>query len=153
MEFVFYESQERPLAIAEFNEAINNVKRFQNKEAIDPLFEHLTDDDWKKLRDTTKEYHSWLQEELYKFQPLPLTANSKFTAASIRSKLGEFNKIVNPIMNKPKPKETKKEEVKKDETKKEEKTGGENKDTANKEEGKMEVEEPQKSDEIKMDVE
>jgi heat shock protein 4 len=111
------EAQERPIAVSEFNNAIENGKRFLNKQGIDEAFFHLTDDDWAKLRDTNKEYKTWMAEEVYKQGSKALTDPPAFTADSVRRKLANYNQICNPIMNKPKPKEvpkateTKKEEV------------------------------------------
>ena len=43
----FYESQERPIVISEFNNAVETVKKFLNKNGIDENYFHLNDDESK----------------------------------------------------------------------------------------------------------
>jgi heat shock protein 4 len=117
----YFESQERPLATSDFNNVLESAKKFLNKQGIDEAYFHLSDDDWAKIRSTHKEFSVWLKEEQYKQGALPLTSPVAVTAANIKAKMFEFSKIVDPIMNKSKPKvEAPKVEVKKEEPKKEE---------------------------------
>jgi len=110
----------RPNAFSTLQTAVENYSNWLNTSVGDEKYSHITDEDRQKCHQKCDEVSSWMYDMMDKTGSMAPTADPIVTASSILSKVKELNRVVSPIMNKPKPKPKPKEEPKA-EAKKEEK--------------------------------
>ncbi|XP_026331704.1 97 kDa heat shock protein-like isoform X2 [Hyposmocoma kahamanoa] len=96
----------RPQALDDFSLAIQLVnKAVDQYRAGDVKYSHLTDGDIQKVIDACKNALNWLEQARQALAHTPRYQSPPHTTHQIRTERQTFENTVNPILNKPKPKE------------------------------------------------
>ena len=115
----FREFQSRPKAFANLELTVGSanafVERFNAANGEDEAIAHITVEDVAKLIDAVAKATKWKSEKLEKQAKKSLAENPAVTTSAIEDERKKLEKVVNSVVNKPKPK--KKKEEKKDEEK------------------------------------
>jgi len=120
----------RPEIVKQFGGSIQQVRKaYEQWEKKDEKYEHISEEDMKKVLKAIEEKQSWLDQQIGLCNNTPKFENPPVTCAKFRAEKQTFETSISPILNKPKPKveppaeqkdekkaegEEKKEEVKKE---------------------------------------
>ena len=119
------EFESRPAAIDALGQRLQLASKSVDAwRAGDAALAHLDKDDVDRVARMVDEKRRWLEESAAKLSATPKTTNPPILAAQFLTERTAFDAVVNPILNKPKPKPPKEEKIGE---KKEEKTEGEKK--------------------------
>ena len=129
LEFRLKESEQRPEAVAQLQEAIKEYQTFLDN-ANSEQYSHITAEEKQKVADKVTETVNWLNEQSNQQANLAKSVDPVLTSLFIENRKKDLKKICSAIVSKPKP-AAPKEEPKKEEPKKEEPK------TETKEEAKM----------------
>lgn len=101
----YQEAQERPVAFDDFGRSLLHARKFCDLYAAkDPKYDHIDAADAEKVSKALNEKQAWYEKQLNSQNKRPLTEPPVVFAVQIRSEKDAFERIVLPIMNKPKPK-------------------------------------------------
>ncbi len=137
------EFESRPGAIDSLGHALQlAIKAVDQYRAGDEKYAHLDADAIAKVEKTVAEKREWMDQRCSELAGLAKTLNPPVLAAQFLSERQAFEAVVNPVLNKPKPKPPKQEEPKKEEGKAKEGT-----EEATTQPGKDGAQQQQQSDE------
>jgi molecular chaperone DnaK (HSP70) len=101
----YNEAQERPLAIEEFGRTLQMTRKFYDQYlAKDPKYDHIEVADMERVRKVIEEKQSWFEQQMNSQQRRPPTEPPTVFASQIRLEKEALERVVFPVMNKPKPK-------------------------------------------------
>ncbi|XP_053599768.1 97 kDa heat shock protein isoform X2 [Plodia interpunctella] len=96
----------RPGALDDFSLAIQLAnKAIDLYKAGDAKYAHLTESDMQKVSEAAASAHSWLEKARQTLTQTPPHQAPPHTTHQIRQERQNFENLINPILNKPKPKE------------------------------------------------
>lgn len=150
--FRMTEKENRPAAISALKGKLEKVASFISARGVDENYSHITATEWNTVNKIYNDCKSWLHEEETKQDKLPLTSTPTLTCALLKSKKNDLTFTSEPIMKRPKPKESPKKAESKDEG--EEKKDNEEKTTEQRSDQNKEApsgEEKVKSEDIQME--
>eukprot|EP00049_Salpingoeca_infusionum_P017324 m.352552 g.352552 ORF g.352552 m.352552 type:complete len:833 (+) comp16551_c0_seq1:542-3040(+) len=102
----YQEWETRPKAVEALQHSIVILRKFVDAQAAgDEAYSHLTEEDMTKVSNALSEKEAWLNEKVAAQAALSKADNPAVTTAELKAKLADLEKVCNPIMNKPKPKE------------------------------------------------
>mmetsp|Transcript_21820 Transcript_21820/g.19880 ORF Transcript_21820/g.19880 Transcript_21820/m.19880 type:complete len:794 (+) Transcript_21820:57-2438(+) len=96
------EEQQRPAAAEALKRQIELGKQFSANRDKD--HEHITDEERTRVRNEVTNAENWLYDQLSKQGDLPKHSDPIITVAAISKRRSELSNVINPIINKPKPK-------------------------------------------------
>eukprot|EP00586_Coscinodiscus_wailesii_P006344 CAMPEP_0172487582 /NCGR_PEP_ID=MMETSP1066-20121228/16713_1 /TAXON_ID=671091 /ORGANISM="Coscinodiscus wailesii, Strain CCMP2513" /LENGTH=853 /DNA_ID=CAMNT_0013254283 /DNA_START=120 /DNA_END=2681 /DNA_ORIENTATION=- len=120
--FRYRESTTRNTAVSSLQRNIEKYKNWVQSAQADEKYAHITEEEISTCYSKCDDISSWLYDMLDKQGGLPANVNPAFTCQDVQNKNKELTAVINPIMNKPKPKPKKEEKKKDEEAKKEEGT-------------------------------
>ncbi|XP_014217744.1 heat shock 70 kDa protein 4L [Copidosoma floridanum] len=127
-------------AIDELAAALQIAKKSvdQIRSCKDDRFDHITDEELSKVEKTIMDTWNWLEEKRIQLNQTPKTQQPPVYVNQIRSEKQNLDKIVTPVINKPKPKIEPPKEEKKDKSS-EKKQSNQNQNNGQTEENNMDV--------------
>ncbi|XP_011497950.1 PREDICTED: heat shock 70 kDa protein 4 isoform X2 [Ceratosolen solmsi marchali] len=96
--------------------ATKSVEQILLSQGNDDKFNHITDDEIKKVQRTIQSKWSWLEEKRVLFSQTPRTQQPPVYINQIQAEKQSLNSTITPILNKPKPKVEPPKEEKKEKT-------------------------------------
>nr|UOF76411.1 heat shock 70 protein 4 [Xylotrechus quadripes] len=100
------ECELRPVVIEDFAKSLQlAMKAIEAVKAKDPKYAHLTGEEVSKLDQAISASYQWLEQTRGKTANAPKHLPPPITVAQIRQEKANFENMVNPIINKPPPKE------------------------------------------------
>lgn len=109
MELRQQEAQGRAAALSTLQANLETFQKWVNESQWEQRYDHITDEEREKARETTDRISAWMYEMLDKQGALAQNQDPVLTVADLKTKNLELNNTVSPIMNKkvpPKKKET-----------------------------------------------
>jgi len=101
----YLEAQERPLAYEEFGRSLQMARKaFEMYSNKDEKYDHIEPADMEKVRKAIEEKQAWYEHNINAQNRRPLTDPPVVFVQQIRSEKEAFDRLVLPILNKPKPK-------------------------------------------------
>jgi hypothetical protein len=101
----YNEAQERPLAVDEFGRTLQLTRKFYDQYlAKDPKYDHIEVADMERVRKAIEEKQTWFEQQMNSQQRRPPTEPPAVFASQIRLEKEALERVVFPVMNKPKPK-------------------------------------------------
>ncbi|KAJ8667135.1 hypothetical protein QAD02_008797 [Eretmocerus hayati] len=115
------EYEGRGAALEEFSAALQLAKKATDQirsshAAGEDKYDHINEDDLKKVERTIQEKWSWLEEKRVLLNQTPRTQQPPIFVNQIRSERQALDNAITPILNKPKPKVEQPKEEKKEKT-------------------------------------